>query len=151
VEPDDEYGDIIGTETASDTLLSTAVKYYEIKEEWFFEKYNSRSEARIIGIQPVVEKEGADSNPVLEDLFWIYFPEARFVYARSDVFNRNNDAERMSYDDLFLKRMFESTIIKESNVYDCLISQNETGLDALLEAEKIEEKVFNLEHDFWHY
>lgn len=147
----DEYGEIIGTETVKDTLLATAIKFYEIKEEWFFENQKSQLESRIIGLKPIVEKEGADGEPVLEDLFWIYFPEARFVFARNDVYNRNNDAERMSYDDLFLKRLFESTIIKESNVYDRTISQYKTGLDALLEAEMIEERIFNLEHDFWHY
>lgn len=147
----DEYGDIIGTETVSDTLRSAAIKFYEIKEEWFFEKQKSQLEVRIIGIKPVVEKEGADGNPVLEDLFWIYFPEARFVFANSEVFNRINDAERRTYEDIFWKRQFESTIIKESNVYDRSISMYKTGLDALLEAEKIEEKIFNFEHDFWHY
>jgi len=147
----DEYGDIIGTETVRDTLLATAIKFYEIKEEWFFEKQKSQLEVRIIGIKPVVEKEGPDGDPVLEDLFWIYFPEARFVFANSEVFNRINDAERRTYEDIFWKRQFESTIIKESNVYDRSISQYKTGLDALLEAEKIEEKIFNFEHDFWHY
>ncbi|MBD79371.1 MAG: gliding motility protein GldN [Crocinitomicaceae bacterium] len=147
----DEFGDPIGTETVRDTLLATAIKFYEIKEEWFFEKQKSQLEVRIIGIKPVVEKIGADGDPVLEDLFWIYFPEARFVFANSEVFNRVNDAERRTYEDIFWKRQFESTIIKESNVYDRMISQYKTGLDALLEAEKIEEKIFNFEHDFWHY
>jgi len=147
----DEYGDVIGTQIVRDTMLSSAIKFYEIKEEWFFEKQKSDMEVRIIGIKPVKESIGPDGNPVLEDLFWIYFPEARFVFARYDVFNVNNDAKRMSFDDLFLKRFFESTIIKESNVYDRSINEYKTGLDALLEAEKIEEKIFNFEHDFWHY
>jgi gliding motility associated protien GldN len=99
----------------------------------------------------MVEKINASGDPVLEDLFWIYFPEARFVFANSEVFNRINDAERRTYEDVFWKRQFESTVIKESNVYDRSINEYKTGLDALLEAEKIEEKIFNFEHDFWHY
>ncbi len=147
----DEYGDVVGTQKVRDTLRASSVKFYEIKEEWFFEKQKSQLESRIIGIKPMVEKINASGDPVLEDLFWIYFPEARFVFANSEVFNRINDAERRTYEDVFWKRQFESTIIKESNVYDRSINEYKTGLDALLEAEKIEEKIFNFEHDFWHY
>ncbi|MGY8953234.1 MAG: type IX secretion system ring subunit PorN/GldN [Flavobacteriales bacterium] len=147
----DEYGDVVGTQKVRDTLRASSVKFYEIKEEWFFEKQKSQLEVRVIGIKPMVEKINASGDPVLEDLFWIYFPEARFVFANSEVFNRINDAERRTYEDVFWKRQFESTVIKESNVYDRSINEYKTGLDALLEAEKIEEKIFNFEHDFWHY
>ena len=147
----DEYGDVVGTQKVRDTLSASSVKFYEIKEEWFFEKQKSQLEVRVIGIKPMVEKINASGDPVLEDLFWIYFPEARFVFANSEVFNRINDAERRTYEDVFWKRQFESTVIKESNVYDRSINEYKTGLDALLEAEKIEEKIFNFEHDFWHY
>ena len=147
----DEYGDVVGTQKVRDTLRASSVKFYEIKEEWFFEKQKSQLEVRVIGIKPMVEKINASGDPVLEDLFWIYFPEARFVFANSEVFNRINDAERRTYEDVFWKRQFESTVIKESNVYDRSINEYKTGFDALLEAEKIEEKIFNFEHDFWHY
>jgi gliding motility associated protien GldN len=147
----DEFGDVIGTKTVYDTVRATQVKFYEIKEEWFFERQKSQMEVRIIGIKPVIEKEGPDGEPTMEDLFWIYFPEARFVFANSEVFNRINDAERRTYEDIFWKRQFESTVIKESNVYDRQIRDYKTGLDALLEAEIIEEKIFNFEHDLWHF
>ena len=144
-------GTVVDTQKVRDTLRASSVKFYEIKEEWFFEKQKSQLEVRVIGIKPMVEKINASGDPVLEDLFWIYFPEARFVFANSEVFNRINDAERRTYEDVFWKRQFESTVIKESNVYDRSINEYKTGLDALLEAEKIEEKIFNFEHDFWHY
>lgn len=147
----DEFGDPIGTETVRDTVRATQVKFYEVKEEWFFERQKSQMEVRIIGIKPVIEKEGPDGEPTMEDLFWIYFPEARYVFSNSEVFNRINDAERRTYEDIFWKRQFESTVIKESNVYDRAISMYKTGLDALLEAEQIEEKIFNFEHDLWHF
>ena len=147
----DEYGDVVGTQKVRDTLRASSVKFYEIKEEWFFEKQKSQLEVRVIGIKPMVEKINASGDPVLEDLFWIYFPEARFVFANSEVFNRINDAERRTYEDVFWKRQFESTVIKESNVYDRSINEYKTGLDALLEAEKKKKKIFNFEHDFWHY
>ena len=68
------------------------------------------------------------------------------------VFNLvKNDAERRTYDDVFWKRMFSSTIIKEANVFDRSINQYMIGLDALLEANRIKEEIFNLEHDLWEY
>ena len=42
-------------------------------------------------------------------------------------------------------------IVKESNKYDRKISDYKEGIDALLEAEKIKEEIFNLEHDLWEY
>ncbi|MCB0481657.1 MAG: gliding motility protein GldN [Flavobacteriales bacterium] len=147
----DEYGEAIGTTTIRDTLRSSKIKFYEIKEEWFFERQKSQMDVRIIGIKPVAEVEGPDGEPTLQDLFWIYFPEARYVFANSEVFNRKNDAERRTYEDVFWKRQFESTIIKVSNVYDRAISEYKSNIDALLEAEKIEEEMFNFEHDVWHF
>lgn len=151
VEQFDEYGEVTGTTTVRDTLRSSKIKYYEIKEEWFFERQNSVMDVRIIGIKPVAEVEGPDGEPTMRDLFWIYFPEARYVFANAEVFNRKNDAERRTYEDIFWKRQFESTIIKVSNVYDRQISEYKSNIDALLEAEKIEEEIFNFEHDVWHF
>ena len=56
----------------------------------------------------------------------------------------------MSYDELFVKRMFASYVYKESNVYDRTIAQYKTGLDALLESEDIKEDIFKYEEDLWH-
>ena len=67
------------------------------------------------------------------------------------MFNRKNDAERRTYEDIFWKRQFESTVIKVSNVYDRQIRAYKSNIDALLEAEKIEEEIFNFEHDVWHF
>ena len=51
-----------------------------------------------------------------------------------------------------MKRMFSSTIVKESVIiYDRNVSDFMVGLDALLEAERIKEELFNFEHDLWEY
>ena len=57
----------------------------------------------------------------------------------------------MSFDDFFWKREFSSYIKKESNIYDRTISNSWSGVDALLESEKIKEEMFKLEHDVWHF
>ena len=57
----------------------------------------------------------------------------------------------MSFDDLFWKREFSSSIKKESNTFDRKIAPNNSGLDALLESERIKNDMFNFEHDLWHF
>jgi gliding motility associated protien GldN len=127
------------------------VKKYRIKEEWFFDKQRSVMEVRIIGICPVIDRKNEEGVYTGEtSLFWVYFPEARKILSKAEVFNhRKNDAARLTYDDIFHKRFFSSRIVKESNKYDRKISEYKEGIDALLEAEKIKTEIFNLEHDLW--
>ena len=130
------------------------IKKWRLKEEWFFDKQRSVMDVRIIGMAPLKEDRDEDNNltGTFSPLFWVWFPETRKVLIKAEVFNLvKNDAERRTYDDIFWKRMFSSTIFKEANVMDRQIDQYMVGLDALLEAEKIKEELFNFEHDLWEY
>lgn len=125
---------------------------YHIKEDWFFDNERSVMDVRIIGIAPVVfDKDQNGDIRGKKELFWVYFPELRYYTQNEFVYNFENDAQKMSFDDLFWKRMFSSYIYKESNVYDRKINQYQTGVDALLEADKIKGELFTLEHDVWHF
>jgi gliding motility associated protien GldN len=134
-------------------LTSKDIKQYWIKEDWFFDKQRSVMDVRILGICPLKEKADPTTGEILgySPLFWIYFPELRPLLANAEVFNVKNDAARMSYDDLFMKRMFQSYVRKESNVYDRVIVNYATGLDALLEADRVKEDIAKMEHDVWHF
>ena len=129
------------------------VKEYRIKEDWFFDKQRSVQDVRIIGICPVADNidpvtgEIRGSTP----LFWIYVHEARNIFASAVVFNRSNDAERRTLEDVFWKRMFGSYVYKEQNVYDRRIADYKQGIHALLEAERVKDDLFVLEHDLWEY
>jgi len=132
----------------------STVKEFRVKEDWFFDRQRSVLDVRIIGIQPVTEKIDKTTGEVrgTEPMFWVYFPEARNIFASAEVFNRQNDAERKTMEDIFWKRMFGSYIYKEKNVYDRSIGEYMlNGLDQLLEAERIKENIFILEHDLWEY
>lgn len=132
-------------------ITSEDISQYWIKEDWFFDKQRSVMEVRIVGICPLTVKKTEEGEVVgVKPLFWVYFPEARPYLARAAVFNRWNDEERMSYDELFEKRMFSSYVYKESNVYDRTIAEYKAGMDALLESEYIKEEVFKYESDLWH-
>lgn len=125
---------------------------YKLKEDWIFDKQRSVVDIRIIGIAPVIADKGSDGEfrgP--KTLFWLYFPECRYVFANWDSFNRENDSERRSFEDLFWKRQFSSYITKWSNVYDRSVNMYKTGLDALLEGEEIKQALFEFEHDLWNF
>ncbi len=120
------------------------VKQYMIKEEWYFDKGTSTLNVRIIGICPIREfvREGDTSGEVQrQKLFWVYYPEARPLLATNVVLNPYNSAQQMSFDDLFIKRMFHSYIVAEENVYNNrLINSYLTGKDAMLESKRIEDR-----------
>jgi len=131
------------------------VKKWRLKEEWFFDKQRSVMDVRIIGLAPLQEDRDEVNGQILgtfSPLFWVYFKEAREILINAEVFNLvKNNAERRTYDDIFWKRMFGSTITKESSVMDRKINEYMVGLDALLEAERIKAEIFNMEHDLWEY
>jgi gliding motility associated protien GldN len=133
-------------------INASSIRQYWVKEDWFFDKQRSVMEARIVGICPLAEKKSESGDVVgVRPLFWIYFPDARPVLAQAAVYNRHNDSEYMSYDELFAKRMFASYVYKESNVYNRNISDYKTGMDALLESEEVKNEIFEYEMDLWHY
>ncbi len=151
IEEYDEYGDPIYVEK-KDTIPLSDITRFKIKEEVFFDKQRSVMETRILGIAPMIpNREDPDNVLGQTEAFWIYFPEARTVFAEEEVYNRHNDVHRLTYDDVFWKRMFASTIVKVTNVYDRSIDRYKAPLDALLEAEEIENGIFNREHDLWSF
>ncbi len=138
------------------TYNTKDVKQYLVKELWFFDKQRSVLEVRVVGICPIREYYKDDDtdqeNVKYKKLFWIYFPEARKIFSNHEVFNPHNDAERRTFDDIFFKRMFSSYIVQESNTYNNRRIEDYTlGLEALLEAERIKEEIFNFEQDLWEY
>jgi len=77
--------------------------------------------------------------------------EIRNILAKQETPSRHNDVERRSYDDLFNKRFFSSYVYQESNVFGRKIKDYKSGLEALLEGRRIENKIFDYEQDLWEY
>jgi gliding motility associated protien GldN len=136
-------------------IRPTEIKQYMVKEEWYFDKQSSALNVRIIGICPIREYLRADdpSGQVMrQKVFWVYYPEVRNLLATNRVLNPYNEAQSMSFDDLFIKRFFNSYIVQESNVYNNRdISAYLTGREAMLESKRIESEMFNYEQDLWEY
>ena len=133
-------------------VTSRDVVSYKIKEDWIFDKQRSERYVRIIGIAPIVLRY-SESGEVKgqKELFWLYYPECRYIFNNYDVFNTHNGSQEMTFDQLFQMRMFQGYVVKEDNVYNRGVSPTWKGVDALMESERIKNDLFTLEHDLWHY
>jgi len=128
------------------------VKRFRLKEIWFFDEETSMMQVRILGIAPLLDRKDDQGNFLFEQpMFWAYYPECREIFARHQVFMEGNDASPITWEDLMEMRFFSSYIFKESNVYDRKLDGYLTGVDLLLEADKIKQEIFNFEHDLWSY
>lgn len=139
--------------TVSAEMHTDEVKRLQVKELWYFNKRTSRLEVRIIALCPIREYAKDEMEGLQKRvLFWIDYGEFRDLFAKRRVFNFQNDAMRMSFDDVFLKRYFSSRIIKESNPYDNRFIQSySTGMDAVLESDRVKREIFEYEQDLWEY
>lgn len=152
---DVDTGELVDRVVAGE-VRSEEIKQFMLKEEWYFDKQSSTLNVRVIGICPIQEFY-RDDDTNQEDVqrrqvFWIYYPEARELLAANEVFNSQNTARNSSYDDIFLKRRFNSYIVKEANIYNNRdISQYLVGKNAMLESKRIENAIFDYEQNLWEY
>ena len=148
-----EY-DLDGFPVMKDTTIVTGevredeVYSLRIKEDWFIDRARSVEDVRIIGFTLVAETvKGATP------LGWVRYndPEVRELLANSEVYNMDNDRARRSYDDIFRKRIFSSYIIRESNDFNRSLEDYVRGIDAMMESQRIEDYIFEMEEDMWEY
>lgn len=138
------------------------IKKLLVKEKWFFDKNYSTMQVRILGLCPIrvyprvikgaTNPDEENAEMLLSKVCWIYYPEARNLFSSHPVYNKFNDAQQASFDDLFMQRRFSSYIYAESNVYnDRRVEDYTQGLETLLESDRIKESILNTEHDLWEY
>lgn len=167
-------GELEDQVVASQGTGTSEVLQFMLKEQWYFDKNTSTLQSRIIGICPirVYEKQTDYVQPITDDdkestityedevqdtklrkqLFWVYFNEARPLLATNEAFNIKNDSRRLSFDEIFIKRYFSSFITQYSNIYDNrAIADYASGLDQIIESERVKEKLLNFESDLWEY
>lgn len=122
---------------------------FRIKEDWIFDVKRSIFEPRIVGIAPL---KFIESSKQWQPVFWIYYTEARELFARKRLINTNNDASSLSIDDFFIRRLFSSYIVKESNPGDDKIRDIITDpRERLYESERIKKSVLDYEQGLWEY
>ncbi|WP_207422107.1 gliding motility protein GldN [Desertivirga brevis] len=144
-------GEQIGTSVRAGEFNPDSVTKFQIKEDWIFDRQRSIFEPRIVGIAPMVKIKAAGQDLGEQPAFWIYFPEARQIFVTKEVVSRMNDATGLSFDDVFMKRLFSSYIVKESNVDDLRIKDYAQGIDRLYESDRVKKELMDYEHDLWSY
>lgn len=129
------------------------VTRFRIKEDVVFDRNIGRMVTRIIGLAPLRDIYNEDgSYRATTPMFWMYYPEMRETLAQYEVFNPENDVARMTWDEFFENRYFSSYVIKTSNPLDATLQQmGLSGTDLLYEGQRIQEELFNKEHDMWVY
>lgn len=136
---------------------SVGIMQFQLQEQWFFDKKHSVMKVRIVALAPVYYSyfdEFGDPLPAPRRTipFVVHFPQCRRLFATNAIYNPNNDAQSISFDDMFFQRRFSSTIIAESNVFgNRQLTDYKLGQDVLLEAERIKSDLFIMEHDLWEY
>lgn len=123
------------------------INAFKIKEVCFMDTIRKISELRILGICPIAYFKNDTTKSF--GLFWLYFPDIRKVLASEKIRSKQEYPELLNMDDIFVFRHFSSKIIKEDNTYGKEIKDYKTGKDIEIEAERINLKLIEYEHDFW--
>lgn len=135
------------------------VKQLIVKERWYFDKQHSMLRVQIVGLCPIrlyykIDQQTGEMMPDLRrtKTFWIYFPEVRSLLSRYEVFNFNNDAQRVSFDDFLWQRRFTGFVFRETNVYqNRTVNEYTMGIDMQYEGEDIQAWMAQFEHDLWEF
>ena len=140
------------TITYYNCVESKDVKKYRLMEDWYFDKNTSSMKVHIVSIAPVMEVNSSEGEYLgYSPMYWLNFDQLRNILIHYPVYNQSNDTSNFSWDDLFIARIFNSIIIKESNVFDRNIATYTTGIDAILESDRVQNELFYSEHDNWNY
>lgn len=122
---------------------------YRIKEDWIFDIKRSVFEPRIVGIAPL--RLNSTTNE-WQPIFWLYYPEARELLSKSRLVNSRNDASTLSFDDFFIRRLFNSYIVKESNPGDDKLKNIIADpRERLYESDRIQNSLLDYEQGLWEY
>jgi gliding motility associated protien GldN len=147
----DKDGNKIGSTIVAGEFNPDSIVKFRIKEDWIFDRQRSIFEPRIIGLAPLIKPKAGSLDIDYQPAFWIYFPDARQVLSTKEVVNKHSDATGLSFDDVFMKRLFDSYIVKVSNDKDERIKDYAQGIDKLYEAEKVKKSLMDWELNLWQY
>lgn len=130
----------------------------KLKEIWYLDKEISTISVQIIGMAFVMQDIRVDDEGEYElrgnvTLFWIPFmsDNVKALLANNYVYRDYNLAVLPSWEEIFYTRYFNSFIIREDNIHNRYITDYLVGTDALKEAERIENTIFEMEIDMWDY
>lgn len=133
-----------------DDFNPESVAMYEVQEDWIFDRNMGRLVPRLRAIsanRAVEDDEGNFRN--WAPLLTIYYPDAREVLSQYEVYNPNNDVNRMSWTDYLDRLMYSGYVIKTSRNNPRNVNNLGTGFDQLVNGEKEMQDLIQREMDMW--
>lgn len=133
------------------------IQKFQIMEDWIFDYKHSVFKPRIIAIAPMLKFKSTSGQDLGEfPMFWLKMDDLRPTFVKTEVFNRYNDAMRITVDDFFNNlRVFDSYVVRHSNQFNRYIADQpefkDDGIMALLESDRIKNELFVFEQDLWEY
>jgi len=132
---------------------------YLIQEVVFFDKHTSRLHSKIMAIAPLQADliTTRDSSNVMSSLresimFWIPFDKLRPYMAMQYAIPNRNEVKRVTFDELFQKRLYPSYIVGEGNMYNRWIPDYaKEEAEVKKEQARIATELLNFEQDLWEY
>ncbi|MCD2425748.1 gliding motility protein GldN [Niabella pedocola] len=145
----DMDGNIVGYQVRSRMVSGDSVYKFRIKEEWVFNKRDGKTYIRILGIAPLSSYTTSDGYTVENSehaLFWLYYPDLRKTLVRSNIVNPLDMGGRITWEEVFENRLFDSKVIKSS-----LDAENGFNENPLTEAHstEIQQQLNNLSRRMW--
>ncbi len=141
--------------TIRNSLGCEEINKFRIMEDWIFDKETSQYMPRIIAIAPLFKPKRGGAELDEQTIFWVKWSELRHILVNEPMFNRQNDAARLTYYDFFEQRLYSSYIVRYPNEFNLDITDmpkyEGSKYAALLKAKKIEAKLMNFEHDLWQW
>jgi len=147
VELTDSFGTPIGAYKRE--LTTESYKLIHLKEDWYFDKSRSVLDVRIVGLCPLGQALDSKGTNTAVPFFWIYYPELEPLLQKTPAHTRSS--LNYSLADLFHKRLFGSTILKETNIYEPGDQQHTLFLDASLAADRAKAGVEMQEQRLWNF
>ncbi len=139
-------------------ITSADIQGFKIKGVWYFDKRQGELKYRLLGLAPVapdvnfIDQENGEDEQV--ELFWVWYPGARYTTYAMKVFNNKNSAYPLSFDHLLNARRFNAIIYREENIYgnrDVADYIKGNSLFQVLESEQLKENIRDKELDMWNY
>ncbi|HEY0977409.1 MAG TPA: hypothetical protein VGE21_08060 [Flavobacteriales bacterium] len=145
---------IAGAERTAMLLMNDTaafeVERFMLKEDWIFDAARGVMEVRIIAFAPMVIVRGSEGEVSgHRPLFWLYYPEWRAILGTRPALFPGDIT--LSFESLFARRIFRSTVTKVSNLQDRAGNDHGSGLDLLLQSEGLRDQLIHMGFDLWHY
>lgn len=95
-------------------MHSSELSGYVVCEDWYVDARGIRRERRIVSICPIYDRE--DEKRPNQPLFYVSYNDCRELFASFRATADEKGAD-MSFDEVFIKKKFESIVTKTENVY----------------------------------